>query len=346
MRLSHTISRRGRRERGEILEKFLCALCALRVSTYVTAAAMVVLLPALVQAQVTLRYQWKQGDVLTYQTTLKTNSTVSGMPGTGDNSVSLEQTMTQRIKLLAAAVAPDGTATLHETTEAVRVEMSTPMGKVVYDSAKGDKHEDSAEALARVFGGVVGSTISVIMGSNGAIQRIDGVQKVYDKIAQDLPRDRSAAAMAQSLKSVMSEEAIRSALEQSFPRLPPQAVKPGDTWTSQISLGSDAVGRITGTQTFTLKMIDGADATGFATIAVALALTQESAPPIGPSGMTMKLGDSKGEGEIEFDITNGRIRKSTMRTEMPSTMTTAGPDGKPATMKNTTRTSMTMEEIR
>ena len=101
------------------------------------------------------------------------------------------------------------------------------------------------------------------------------------------------------------------------------------------------VGRIGGAQTFTLKSLDG----NRATIAVALTLKQESAPPIGPAGMTMKMGESKGDGQIEFDVAAGRIRKSTMKTEMPSTMTTIGPDGRPAEMRNTTKTSMTMELV-
>ena len=186
---------------------------------------------------------------------------------------------------------------------------------------------------------------SVVMAPTGAIQRIEGVQKVYDKIVQDLPTDRSATQMAASLKSVLSEEAIRAALEQSFPRMPPQPVRPGETWTAQISLGSESTGRISGTQTMTFKRIDGADANGIATIAVALALKQESTPPIGPAGMTMKLGDSRGTGEIAFDVANGRIRSSTMKTEMPATMTAPGPDGRPSTMKSTTKTSMKMELV-
>jgi hypothetical protein len=312
-----------------------------------TAAAVALLaVSASARAQgVPLQYQWKQGDVLVYRTSLKTTSTVSGVPGMGD--MTLEQSMTQRIKLLAAAVAPDGTVTLHQTIEAVSVEMGTPMGKVTYDSAdpKSAEKDEATQAMGRVFGGMIGSTISVVMAANGAIQRIDGVQKVVDKITQDLPQDRAAASMTQNLKSVLSEPAIRASLEQSFPRLPPQPLKPGDTWTGQVSLGSDVAGKITGTQTFTFKSIDGAGATGYATIAVALGLKQESTPPLGPSGMTVKLGDSKGEGEIEFDVTRGRIRKSTMHTDMPSTMTSTTPEGKTVTMRNTTRTSMTMELV-
>jgi hypothetical protein len=294
------------------------------------------------RAQAALQYRWKQGDVLVYKTTLKTTSTMSGIPGQDD--VSLEQTMTQRIRLLAAAVAPDGSVTLHQTTEAVSVEMDTPMGKVAFDSAdpKSADQDEAARALGKVFGGMVGSTISVSMSPLGAVQRIDGIQKVIDKITQDLGAGRGGSSMATGLRSVLSEEAVRASLEQSFPRLPPQPVKPGDTWTGHIALGSDLIGRIGGTQTFTFKGIDGADATGFATITVALALKQESTPPVGPSGMTVKMGESKGDGEIEFDVTNGRIRKSTMKTEMPSTMSTVGPDGRAAQFKQTTKTSMTM----
>lgn len=300
---------------------------------------------AAASAQTTLQYRWKQGEAVIYRTTLKTESTMSGMAGAAD--VSLSQTMTQRIKLLAVAIGPDGAATLHQTIEAVRVEVDTMMGKVAYDSEHPGSSvaDDAAQALGRVFGGMVGATITVAFAPDGAIGRIDGVQKVYDRIAQDLPRDRSAAQMAQTLKSVLSEESIRAALGQSFPRLPAQPVKIGDTWTGQIALGSDATGRISGTQTMTLKRIEGGDA-GVATIAVALALKQESSPPLGPAGMTMKLGDSKGAGEIEFDLGAGRIRKATMSTDMPSTMTAPGPDGRPTTLRNTTRTSMIMEEVR
>jgi len=314
-----------------------------KVIRLVVVAAFMALCAAPAAAQSELRYRWKQGDALVYKTTLKTTSTVSGLPNAGD--VTFDQTMTQRIRLLAAAVAPDGTVTLHQTTDAVSVEMAGPMGKVTFDSAdpKSAEKDQAAAALGKVFGSMVGATISVTMTSTGTIQRIDGIQKLLDKITQEITPDRASAQMLQTLKSVLSEEAIRASLEQSFPRLPPQAVKPGDTWTGQVALGSDVIGRIAGTQTFTLKAVDGGEGSGLATILVGLTLKQESAPPLGPSGMTVTLGESRGDGQIDFDVANGRIRKSTMQTDMPSTMTATAPDGRSSTMKNSTKTSMTME---
>lgn len=315
-------------------------LRALCVSVCVTGVALLVV-PSVALAQVSLRYQWKQGEAVTYQTTLKTDSTVSGVAGMAD--VTLNQTMTQRIKLMPAAVAPDGTVTLQQTIEAVSIEMSTPMGKVAFDSTDPKSGQDDASAaLAQVFGGIVGGTISVTMAPTGAIQRIDGAQHLLDKVTQNLPQERAALQMAQSLKSVLSDAAIRASLEQSFPRMPAQPVKPGESWTAQVSLGSEAAGRITGTQTMTLKSVEG----DVASIDVALGLKQETAPPMGPSGMTVKLGDSHGDGALTFDVAAGRIRAASMRTDMPSTMTATGPDGRPTTMKNTTKTSMTMEEIK
>lgn len=290
---------------------------------------------------VTLKYQWRQGDALIYRTTLRSSSTMTGMPNT-PGPVSLEQTMTQTIKMLVAAVGPDGTATIQQSFESVKVEFATPMGKVSYDSAvPATARDEASEMLQAMFGGIIGSTITVVMTPTGKVQRIAGVPQLLEKLSAALPRDARAAQLAQGLKSMLSEDALRAALEQSFSQMAPKDVKPGDTWNGQVSLGNPAVGRIAGHQTFTLKSVEA----DVAKIGVALAMTQESAPPIGPAGMTMKLGESKGEGEIEFDVAKGRIRKATMTAEMPTTMTAPGPDGQTATVRNTTKTSMTMELV-
>jgi hypothetical protein len=337
MRLSRTSSRK---KRGESLDACLRALRDRRVSTCVTVIALVGSTATFAQAQVTLQYRWEQGQAITYQTTLKTDSTAT-IPGADD--VTVHQAMTQRIKLLAAAVAPDGTATLQQTVEAVKVDMTTPLGTISFDSAapKRDDTDDVSRALANVFGGMVGTTISVTMAPDGAIQRIDGADRALDKIAHDLPQDRPSQQMLQSLKSVLSEDSLRASLSQSFPRLPPQPVRPGDNWTAPQALGGPA-GKIAGTQTLTLTSIDGTHAT----IGVALVLTQQSASPLGPSGAIVKLGDIRGTGEILFDISQGRIVKATMNTELPSTMTTSTPEGHTVTIKNLSKTSMTMEETK
>jgi hypothetical protein len=295
-------------------------------------------------AQTTLQYRWTQGDVLVYRTTLKTTTNVSGGPA---GPVEQVLTQTQTVKLIVAAVGPDGSATLRQTIESVSMEITGPMGKMAYDSTKPPPADDAdprSATLAKTFGAMVGEAISVTMTPAGAVRSIAGTARIIDKLMKGLPMDPLAAGLAQNIKSMLSDDALRTSLEQSFSRMPDQPVKPGDTWTSEQTLGVDVIGRITGTSTFTLKAIEGAGDAAVARIGVALAIRQESTPGAG-GPMSVKLGASKGEGELVFNVGKGRVERNSMRTDMPSTVTMRGREGGPATMQNNTTTSMTMERV-
>ena len=322
---------------GGLCVKRFCPLLIL-VGLVVSAA------PAYAQG-VTLRYRWTKGDSLTYRMTNQTNSSISGMPGAGNLTV--DQTMTQVLKVTAEEVTPDGVATLRQSFQSVRMEMNGPMGKVVYDSSAPDKTPNPmVEAMGKVMGSLVGESIIVVMAPEGTVRRVEGASRILERVMQSLSADPAAAAAAQGLKAMLSDDALKTTLSQSFARLPADPVKAGDTWTGQLAMGNEVIGRVAGASTFTLKAIEGTADAPLARIAVGLALKQEVVPaPSGPMGMVMKIGDSKGEGEILFSVAKGHIQRSTMRTEMPSTMTMTGPDGSPATMQNRTTTTMTMELV-
>lgn len=296
---------------------------------------------------VTLRYNWAQGDVLTYRMVVRTTRSVPPPPQGGKEGGQVEQTMSQTLKVAVSAVTADGTAILRQTVEAVSMDIHGPMGDLRYDSAHppGEDADPRVQSMAKTFGGMVGEALSVTMAANGAIRRIDGSQRIIDKLMKDLPRDPMAGGLAQNIRQMFSEDALRSSLEQSFSRLPDTPVKPGDTWTSEQTIGADAVGKITGTSTFTLKAVEGAGDAAVARIAVALALKQQEVPPAGAS-VSMRLGNAKGDGELLFQVGKGRVERNTMRTDMPSTVTVRAPDGGPMNIQNNTKTTMTMELVK
>src|SRR6185436_14394947 len=149
-----------------------------------------------------------------------------------------------------------------------------------------------------------------------------------------------------AVRGQLSEEALRTTIEQTFPKLSAPPVKPGDTWTGQLAMGNPAIGRITGRSTFTLRAVEGGAEAPVARIAVGLVLRQDVVPqPSGPAGVVMTLGAAKGEGEILFDVSKGQIQRSTMRSDMPSTATMTGPDGGVLTMENKTTIVMTMAPV-
>ena len=293
---------------------------------------------------VTLRYNWKQGDVLTYKSTVKTTSTMTGGPA---GQATFEQTMGQTLKVTVAAVGADGTATLRQEIVGVTLEMSSPAGKVAYDSAKppASNADPTVVAMSKTMGAMVGEAISVTMAANGAVRSIAGTQKIIDKLMADLPRDPMAGGLAQNIKAMLGEDALRSSLEQSFSRLPDGPVKPGDTWTAEQSIGADTIGKIVGTSTFTLKAVDGTGDAALARVAVSLSLRQQDVPAAGGS-MSMRLGSSKGQGELVFRVGQGIVERNSMNTDMASTASVRGPDGNPLSLQNTTKTQMTMELIK
>lgn len=293
---------------------------------------------------VTLRYNWKQGDVLTYKSTVKTTSTMSGGPA---GQATFEQTMGQTLKVTVAAVGADGTATLRQEIVAVTLEMNSPAGKIAYDSANppAANADPSLVAMSKTMGAMVGEAISVTMASNGAVRSIAGTQKIIDKLMADLPRDPMAGGLAQNIKAMLGENALRSSLEQSFSRLPDNPVKPGDTWTAEQSIGADAIGKIVGTSTFTLKAVEGSGDAAVARVAVSLSLRQQDVPAAG-SSMSMRLGNGKGQGELLFRTGPGIVERNSMNTDMTSTASVRGPDGGPLNIQNSTRTQMTMELVK
>jgi hypothetical protein len=300
--------------------------------------------PAAAQS-VTLRYRWAKGDVVTYRLTSQTDTSVTGMPGAGP--MTLAQTMTQVLKFTAEEIAADGTATLRQTFESIKMQLNGPSGRVTYDTAAPNTNPNPMiEAMRRVLGAMAGESIVVVMAADGTVVSISGTTKILDKIAANLPQDPGAEAITQGMKSILSEEALKATLAQSFAKLPADPVKVGDTWRGQLALGAEIVGKILGTSTFTLKAIEGTADAQIARIAVALVLKQESvAAPSGPANIVMRLGDSKGEGEMMFDVGKGRIRRSTMRTDMPSIVSMTSPDGNPGSVQNKTTTTTTMELV-
>jgi uncharacterized protein DUF6263 len=303
-------------------------------------ALLAVTTPAFAQSA-TLRYRWTKGDTLTYRIELRTSSLVTGMPGMPE--VKIDQGLTQTVKIAALDVAADGTATLRETFESMKMEMDGPMGHISYDTAApGSTANPMVQALRQTLDAIVGGAITIEQSSDGTIQKVDGAATILERITKNTLNDPAATMAAQGLKAAFSDEALKTTIQQSYPKLPANAVKPGDTWPGQTAMGNEVIGRIVGDVKFTVKAVEGSADAGLVRVDVALVLKQEITPPPGPNGMTMKLGDAKGTGEIVFDVAKGRIRDNSMKTEMPSTVTMQAPDGSTATMQNRTTTTVKM----
>jgi Family of unknown function (DUF6263) len=299
---------------------------------------------------VTLRYRWTKGESRLYRVTTQTDSTITGMPGQNgapSGPVTTSQTVTQTFRFTADEVAPDGSVTLRQTFQSVRMESTNPMGKMIVDSTIADPGTDPAtQGMRQVLDAMVGESVVIAMAPDGTVRSIDGGTALADKIMKVAAADPVARQAVQAIRGQLSEAALRTTIEQTFPKLSSPPVKPGDTWTGQLVIGTPGIGRITGRSTFTLRAVEGGPEAPVARISIGLVLRQDVVPPpSGPAGLVVTLGAAKGEGEILFDVSKGQLQRSTMRSDMPSTATMTGPDGGVLTMANKTTIVMTMAPV-
>jgi hypothetical protein len=179
---------------------------------------------------------------------------------------------------------------------------------------------------------------------NGAVQSVEGMTRILDKMAAGLPQDRTAAAAFGMLKNGLSDEALSGVLSQGFAQLPDQPVKIGDTWTRQFDVNNPLMGNGTISTTFKLEGVEKAGAFSIARIALKSTTKQTtapSAPALGP--LSVQLSDGSGDGEQLFDATNGRLQRSTQEIMTPMTMSGPAPDGSQLSLRAITKSTMTME---
>ncbi len=160
---------------------------------------------------VALRYRWTKGESLTYRMGQQTVTTVTGMPGIGE--VKLEQNMSQVLRITAEDVAADGTATLRQTFESVKMEMNGPMGRVSYDTAAPSSIANPmVQAMRQILTGMVGASITIVQAPDGSVRKVEGATKVMDQIAKSAQSDPAAAAAAEGLKSILSDASLQATL--------------------------------------------------------------------------------------------------------------------------------------
>ncbi len=318
----------------------------LRVTFVTGTAVLLAAVVALAGQGTILRYKWAAGQDDRYRLTQKITATVSGLPGGATQTI--EQALTQVVRMQVTAVAADGTATVKLTFDSVRMEMATPNGTVIIDSAAKEKPSDPAGMAAyTTLSAMVGEAVTLTLRPSGDVQNVEGMTKIFDKITAVLPAGGAADPMLASIKAGLSDEAMRQMFSQSLAAFPDRAIAPGESWTSTFEIPQPMIGRLTGTRTSTLTAIDSTGSSPMARIAVAVAMkpAAEGQPAAGPAGLSITMGESKATGETLFDVAKGQVQRSTVTSDVPMSMGMTGPDGQKVTMQNAVHTVMTFELV-
>jgi hypothetical protein len=297
----------------------------------VTAVAVVMAGGVLLAQDVTLRYAWTKGEQLKYRMTNESTVGMSGLPGIGEMTTTT--TIVQDQTMTADSVAADGAATLLTKIDSLKMNLSTPMFGVAYDSANppAPGSDPMAEQVGSMVGAVVGQTVTMVIEPTGAIRSLTGLQKMMEGVQRSMP-----GGLAGLGGMTMNDDALKGTFGQGFATLPAKAIKTGDSWTASMKLPNPA-GTMTLDMSFTLKNVSGTIATIGYTQKATFVITADMGP------MQMKMGDGTGGGEITFDTKAGRMLKSTGTMSMPMTMSMSGPDGQQLDIQGNTQSKVTLQ---
>jgi hypothetical protein len=288
-----------------------------------------------------LRYRFTKGETIRYRATQAVNVSMDNVPGAG--SMTVDTNIVQVQSMNVTDVASDGTATVRVTFDSVKMDMTSPMGTMSYDSAAPAQSAGNpmAEMIAKSYGAIVGGSVTMVVTPSGEIKSINGLDALAQKISAGLPQGAGLPGMS----SLMTEDSLRTALEQNFPAVPNRSVRAGETWTHNKSVKT-GLGTAQTAMTFTFKGVESRAGRQLATLAVAgtSKVTTDAAAAAGMP-MQMTMGEGTSQGELTLDTKTGRLYRSSVQSTQPMSMSMTGADGAAMTMGAVTKTTLTVELI-
>lgn len=272
---------------------------------------------------VNLIYKWPINQTVTYQVTQDSKQKMSGTP-MGDMEGTTHQVSTLALK--PTAVGEDGSTTLEASFQAIHLEMQPLMqpSKFSYDTA--NPGADEAQNPLAAVKAMVGKPFTVVLGPDGAVKKVEGVQAIADQIGQAAGNTPAAAAMARQLKTTFNDQTIGKLFEVGFHHLAGKAVDPGSTWASSYEMPLPGMGTMKAAGQATLSKADGASATIDSTYTITLD-PPAAGQPVNPMMKNVKVENASGQASTLFDVSRGLLRHHTGTVTMPTTFSMAGQNG-------------------
>ena len=297
---------------------------------------------------VSLRYHWTAGDEWRTRTTQQTSTTISsGQPGAGG---SLEHTMTQVFRTVVEEVAADGSATLRQVIESVRVEMRLPTGTIQFDSDTAGPDAGGSpmvQAMSAAYRALIGQPVRMVVSPAGAILKVEGFSQLLERVLNAQPGNRVTPELLEGFRNMFRDDATRDMLAWGVAPFPDRPLHAGDTWQDSGTATVPIVGTSTTRREWTLRDVARTDGRSTAHVAAVFTMEPDPSAPqpaLGAMPMPFHLGASSGDSDVLFDLSRGRVQRAITTIVMPVTMSrAAGPE--PKTMELRITATMTLEVI-
>jgi hypothetical protein len=258
-------------------------------------------------AETELRWKFKQGDKTQYEMKMEMTQDTKA----GDAPVQAKMSQVMDMTWEVKSVADDGTATLHQTIDRIRMEMTMPTGAGAdfkFDS-QNPEQDKVPPGIAKTFAAMVGKPFVLTVTPQGEVKDLKS------------PEGMVAALKGSAIGGAVTEDSLKQMISQSMMPFPAEAVSKGSTWEKSAELPAPPFGKqltkteykFAGEETRDGKKFDKIDVTLDAKFE-----TSENAPT------KMKIKSNEAGGEVLWDNEAGHPVTSTIDSKMTFELTIGG----------------------
>lgn len=250
---------------------------------------------------VELKWKFEKGRELAYRQSQKQVMEILG--------TAMEQEQSQTHVWTVKDVAADGTATIETKCVAIASKASGAM-EFEYDSEKDKEVPENPQV--RMMAKMLGKSFTLKMTPHGKIVEMKGFDVLVDEMLKELGDD--AGPMRDMMKQMMSDDTMKSSMQQLAPMLPEKPVSKGEKWKNDFTLKFPMIGGMKFGVASTLKDVAGGSAHVEQDWTIELKGGEDDKD--NPLAGLIKITDSKGKALIDFSIEKGCFISQKMTMEM------------------------------
>ncbi len=177
---------------------------------------------------VTLRYKFKNGEVLPYVMQQKMDMNVTA----GGRDITMKSTMGMNMAWHITKVEDNGSAQIKQDIKHISFTMEGgPLAKIEYDSKTHKQLEGPLASIATIFNAMAGSSFTFTMSPQGKISDFTVPEKLTDAFKGSLGGQGAP----------FSPDQLKQMVQQSY-LLPEKPVSKGDSWDQKLNVNMGAIG--------------------------------------------------------------------------------------------------------
>jgi len=206
-----------------------------------------------------------------------------------------------------------GEAVIQQKFDRIKMKMTTPLGGFEYDSKSDAAPTGLGAMIAPMYKAMTEGEFEIVMSPRGEVKDV----KIPDQVVAALKNTPGAA----TLGDLATADGFKKMISQGALVLPEDAPKEGDSWSSKIEMSNPAVGKQTVETLYRYEGTKDIDGVKFAVIRPQLTMQFENNPPAKPGEpqqpqpqqqVQMKIAEQSSDGEVLFNVAEGRLHTSTL----------------------------------